>query len=270
MDRTDQRHGEYSRLERLNDLDDYKVADGDPDIRGWDVRTADGAEIGEVEGLIADPATMNVRYVEIEADKDHIGADTDDYVIIPIETARLDNSDDVVYLGSLPPTGLRGAPRFGRETLTPDHDRQLTEYYMLQSERRPEGRDDSFGERRQDRGTEAHVTRSEERLAVGTQEVAAGEVEVDKRVETEHVTREVPTTHEEVVVERRAATGATEARIEDDEVHIPLTEERVVAEKETVPVEEVVVKKREVTETEMVEADLKKERVDIDRTDERR
>jgi hypothetical protein len=35
-------------LSRLSDLDDYEIASGDPDVRGWKVYSADGKEIGKV------------------------------------------------------------------------------------------------------------------------------------------------------------------------------------------------------------------------------
>ena len=43
--RTMQGNTQY-RLARLDDLDGYKVADGEPDPRGWDVRAADGRTVG--------------------------------------------------------------------------------------------------------------------------------------------------------------------------------------------------------------------------------
>ena len=110
---------------------------------------------------------------------------------------------------------------------------------------------------------------SEEELAISKRQVAAGEVDVHKRVETEHVRREVPLRHEEVEVERRpitdgySATGATIGR--DEDIRVPLHAEEAVVDKRVVPKEELVVRKREVTETENVEADLRRERAEVDR-----
>jgi photosynthetic reaction center H subunit len=46
------------RLAPMHQLDDYKVADGEPDIRGWSVRTADGRVAGKVDDLIVDTQAM--------------------------------------------------------------------------------------------------------------------------------------------------------------------------------------------------------------------
>ena len=128
-------------------------------------------------------------------------------------------------------------------------------------------------ERMQAQGiSEEEATRlvlSEEELTVGKREVRAGEVEVNKRVETERVREGVTLRHDEVEVERRpitdgySASGATIG--ENEEIRIPLSAEQAVVEKRVVPKEEVVVKKREVAENEVVEADLRKERAEVHR-----
>lgn len=111
-----------------------------------------------------------------------------------------------------------------------------------------------------------HLTLSEEQLAVGKATREAGEVRVGKHVETEHVRKEVPVTHEEVTIERRPVDGmsAKGARIEDDEIRVPLHEEELVVDKRVVPKEELVVKKHTVEETKVAEADLRRERADVD------
>lgn len=89
-----------SQLERLEDLHHYKVAKGDANIRGWEVRTADGVKVGKVESLIADTGAMKVRYFEVELDKHALNLDDKRYVILPIGTARLDDNDDCVLLAA--------------------------------------------------------------------------------------------------------------------------------------------------------------------------
>lgn len=115
---------------------------------------------------------------------------------------------------------------------------------------------------------EGAITRSEEELTFGRRRVPAGEVEVHKAVETERVRREVPVMREEVTVERRAVTdGQLADDLPDDVIRIPIVEEEIVVEKRPVVREELIVRKRAVQDTEIVEADVRRERVDIeDRT----
>jgi uncharacterized protein (TIGR02271 family) len=117
------------------------------------------------------------------------------------------------------------------------------------------------------RGQERVLTLSEEELAVGKRKVSAGEVNVTKRVETEHVTQSVPLTHEEVTVERRPVTdGRAASPIGEQNITVNLTAEEAVVEKRPVVKEEIVVKKHAVQDTETVEADLRKERAEIEDT----
>lgn len=46
----------------------YKVAEGDPDVRGWDVMDRDGSRIGEVDDLLVDTEALKVRYLEVRLD----------------------------------------------------------------------------------------------------------------------------------------------------------------------------------------------------------
>ena len=271
MDRANTEHSgtRGTSLARLDELDDYEVADGEPDVRGWEVRLANGDEIGEVEELVVDPAAMEVRYLEVKVKHELLGTEDDELVLIPIGAARLDEDDDDVFVDRLPAGGLRGAPRLGDAPLTLDHARLAMAYFLGQDAQAGSADHARFlGKRRAGRENTAYITRSEEQLAVGKRTVEQGEVEVRKSVDTAHVSRQVPTKHEEVTVERRSASPGTSASptIGTDEIRIPLMGEEVVVDKRTVPVEELVISKRVVADTETVEADLKRERVDIDRT----
>src|SRR5690606_18948394 len=115
---------------------------------------------------------------------------------------------------------------------------------------------------RMERG-EAHMTRSEEELTIGKREVEAGEVDLEKHVRTEHVRRPVSRRVEEVEVERRAARGGR-GEIGEEEIRVPVSEEELVVEKRPRVKEELVVRKRPVEETEDIEADLRREEIDIE------
>ena len=121
-----------------------------------------------------------------------------------------------------------------------------------------------------ERGRERRMTLSEEQLSIGKRQVQAGEVELRKTVETEHVSESVPLMREEITIERRpisaGSRASTDVEIGEDEIRIPVMEEQAVVEKRVVATEEVIVNKREVTENQTVEADLRRERVDVDDT----
>ncbi|WP_206478290.1 PRC and DUF2382 domain-containing protein [Kocuria sp. KRD140] len=117
-------------------------------------------------------------------------------------------------------------------------------------------------------GDEASVVRHEERLNVGTQEREAGHARLRKYVVTDHDTVDVPVEREEVTVERTPIND-TNARVDngtigEEEVDVTLHEERPVVQKEAVAVEEVGLNKQTVQETQRVEADVRKEQVDVE------
>ena len=112
---------------------------------------------------------------------------------------------------------------------------------------------------------ELRVQRSEEELRVGTREREAGRVNVRKRVRVEREQVRVPTRREEVTVDRVPVEGRAtpEAEIGGGEVQIPVVEEEIVVEKRPVVKEELRIRKDVVEDEEVVEADLRKEEVDV-------
>jgi uncharacterized protein (TIGR02271 family) len=262
------------RLARLGELDNYTVADGDPDIRGWEVKTSDGRKIGKVNELIVDPAAMQVRYMEVKVDDAAAAAGADRLVLVPIGTAHLDDDRDDVHIDRLPTGGMAGMPAYSRDQLDDRYEQSLSQSYGAGSGADRDLYDEKgfWGSRRKGRDDAAYITRSEEELSVDTRRVQAGEVDVHKRVETEHVKEKVPVTREEVTVERRPVSGDAAARhasgradIREDEIRVPLMADELVVEKHAVPKEEVVIRKHTVRDEKTVEADLRKERIDVDR-----
>jgi uncharacterized protein (TIGR02271 family) len=270
----------------LDKADDYKIADGNPDPRGWDV-ISNGRKVGEVDKLIADVSALKVRYLDVELDDDFAGT-KDRHVLIPIGAARLDDDNDNVLLQGMTRDALIGLPAFAANTpITRDYENSLRERMSGSPVSQPRsGRDyyehEHFDENRffgkrgaptRGEGTErgervVRIPITEEEIRVGKRQAQAGEVDVRKTVETKHVEQPVTRKREEVEVERRpiqgdqAAAGA--ADFKEGETRIPLMEEEVVVEKRPVAKEEVVIRKHAVEDTENVGADLRKERVDID------
>lgn len=116
------------RLVHLDDVSDLQVADGDPDIRGWDVRTADGEKIGKVKDLIVDTGLMKVRYIEAQIDKEVLNASDDRHVLIPIGSARLDDDEDDVYLSSSI-VDPRTLPPYDRNALSREYEVSLRDRF---------------------------------------------------------------------------------------------------------------------------------------------
>ncbi|MBC7561985.1 MAG: PRC-barrel domain-containing protein [Gemmatimonadaceae bacterium] len=85
-------------LRALSDVDDLGIVDGEPDIRGWKVQGINGEHVGKVDDLIIDMAEMKVRYMAVKLDKDTFSLDDSHSVLVPIGTARLIDDDDLVVI----------------------------------------------------------------------------------------------------------------------------------------------------------------------------
>src|SRR6185437_10691885 len=116
--------------------------------------------------------------------------------------------------------------------------------------------------------TDEAMTRSEERLHVGTETVPAGRARLRKYVVTENVTQTVPVSHEEVRVVREPVTDAnldaamSGPDISEEEHEVILRAERPVVAKEAVPVERVRLATETVTEEQQVSEQVRKEQID--------
>jgi uncharacterized protein (TIGR02271 family) len=116
-------------------------------------------------------------------------------------------------------------------------------------------------------GRAIEVVRSEEELRTGVVTESAGAVRVRKTVESHPVHEEVDRSVEEADVEHVPAEEGDSGEIEtlpDGSLSIPVFEEKIVVEKRVVVRERIVIRKRTVTERQAVEAELRRERVEVD------
>lgn len=106
-----------------------------------------------------------------------------------------------------------------------------------------------------------HIQLFGEVLRVHKEKVSSGDVQVRKESVTHMETVQVPVTREHLVVEHSDGSGRTDA---EHAIRIPLSEERVHIDKDTVLREEYKVGKREVTQNESVSDSVRRERLLID------
>lgn len=104
--------GAAGRFMRLYDLSDYKVAHGDPDIQGWDVKSADGITVGRVDNLIVDTEIMQVRYLDVELDRRTFDLQDERHVLAPVAIVRLDDDHDDVLFDTLTAAEVASLQRY--------------------------------------------------------------------------------------------------------------------------------------------------------------
>ena len=113
------------RLSCMKDLDDYKVAEGEPDIRGWNVYTATGRELGDVEDLLVDTDLGEVVMLDIDLKRN------DRHTFAPIKAAWIDRDNRRVVLNTTMFDADETIPALGRrnEPVESESVRQFNERY---------------------------------------------------------------------------------------------------------------------------------------------
>ena len=229
---------------------------------GYTVYDHTDQKIGKVDDLFVD-GDEHPEYIGVKMG--FLGTHS---TLIPFQMATVDDERQAIVVSTDKDTAKNG-PSFDDDMeITPEFENEVYSYYGLQraSTTEESGAYADYSETTS--GTdedELRVQRSEEELAAGTREREAGQLKVRKRVRTDRETIEVPTRHEEVSVERVPASGeATEAQIGDDEVVVPVTEEEVVVGKRAVAKEEVRIRKDVVSDTEVVEEDVRREEIEVE------
>jgi uncharacterized protein (TIGR02271 family) len=252
----------------------------DPSIQALDngiVIGNDGDDIGRVGEVYTDNDTGQPSWVTV---KTGWFGTKDSFV--PLSSATIDGDTiRVPYDKDM----IKGAPNYDAGAPLSEADEQdLYAYYGLGSY--SDGVDSNFAEQARARldttgtaGTDTEIspqatgsvdgeylTRSEEQLHVGTERVETGRARLRKVVVTEQQTVTVPVTREEVrVVREPIAPGeAVDATIGDAATDVVLTEERLVVNKEAVPVEKVRLDTESVTEQREVTEAVRKEQIEFD------
>ena len=103
--------GPYARerenLVALSSLDSWTVSDGEPDIRGWEIRTVNNRQLGTVEDLLVDAQAGEVVLIDVDL------PGSDRHTFVPIRVVQIDRARRVVLMDSadLPTTDVARADR---------------------------------------------------------------------------------------------------------------------------------------------------------------
>ncbi len=119
---------------------------------------------------------------------------------------------------------------------------------------------------------DAAIIRRDEELLVGTDTREAGRVGVRKVVDHERASTVVAVGTEHAEMERHPVVeGDDSGEVEvlaDGSISIPVFQEELVIEKRVVVRERIIVRRHTVTEERLVEADLRRERVEVEADEE--
>jgi uncharacterized protein (TIGR02271 family) len=245
---------------------------GPQELVGSEVFDDHGEKVGRVGTVYLGEESKQPEWVTV-----HTGMFGHRETFVPLAGAQ--DAADGLHV-RWPKAKIKDAPRIDADGMLSAEDSMgLYEYYGMPIQRGSEPRGRNTGKDR-DRaaGTrgdsvqsrdEQTMTRSEEQLKVGTQRVESGRVRLRKHVVTEEQQVTVPVSHEEVTIERepidpKHAARAGRGEIGEQEQEVVLHRDEPVVGKESVPVERVRMRTKEVTEEERVKGQVRKERIEVD------
>ncbi|MEU4392766.1 PRC and DUF2382 domain-containing protein [Kribbella sp. NPDC023855] len=240
------------------------------ELIGRDAYGSDGDKIGRIGQVFLDDQTGEPEFATVNT-----GLFGMSESFVPLAEASVTGDGLAVPFGK---DRVKDAPNVSTDEghLSEADEQRLYEYYGL-------GYDQPVGRHRDDGdvgGTVGHdtsgpttddaMTRSEERLDVGTRSEEAGRVRLRKYVETEQVQTTVPVRRERAVLEREpitdenidAATSGPE--ISEEEHEVVLHEEKPVVGTHVEPVERVRLGKEQRTDQETVGGEIRKERIETE------
>ncbi|KFU78797.1 conserved domain-containing protein [Amycolatopsis lurida] len=234
-----------------------------------------GNKLGKVGNVYLADATRQPEWITVKT-----GLFGTKESFVPLSGAHTDRDGVHVRVDK---EAVTDAPRIEADGhLSAEESARLYQHYGLPMPRTsPDGRMDDRAQGRGDAGRtragtdkgadtgrknrDAAMTRSEERLNVGTEQVETGHVRLRKYVVTEEQQVTVPVSHEEVRIEREPITNprGERAEIAEDEQEVVLHAEKPVVNKETVAVERARLKTETVTEDHTVSGKVRKEQFEV-------
>ena len=121
-----------NRLEALGGSD-YEIADGQPNIKGWDVYDIQHKKVGEVEELLFNPPSRRVRYMIVDLKRNEFNL-ADRKVAVPIGVAELHKHNDEVLLPDVTAVHLTSLPTYEKgHPLTYDKELAIRNAFAVPS-----------------------------------------------------------------------------------------------------------------------------------------
>ena len=142
----------------MRELKNFKVADGEPDIRGWHVFSSTGRELGIVQDLLVDTSANEVVMLDVDLRRN------DRHTLAPIRAAWIDRRYQRVVIDSKALDADDTVPALPRRgTVSDDEVRTFDERYQR-----------AYGERGYEADREYRIRRERDELRFGRRSANLG------------------------------------------------------------------------------------------------
>lgn len=113
----------------LNHLRGYRIASGAPEMRGWDVYSADRRRIGCVDDVLVNTGAMQVGYLDVEVEN-LVVTGRERHVLFPVDFARLDPKlRRAVVIEGLAADAVERLPSYTRGAAVRDGDPAIARHH---------------------------------------------------------------------------------------------------------------------------------------------
>jgi uncharacterized protein (TIGR02271 family) len=224
------------------------------EMRGATVYDNAGEKIGAVEEVFYDSQSRAPEWIGIGT-----GFFGTKRVLVPVQGAQVTEDGLMVAYSK---DQVKNSPDIDEDEISPQCEQDLQAYYGTSgSSQGPTTGSEQAAMRDEDQA----VTRSEEEIEVGKRPVEAGSARLKKWVDTEPVALDVELRREVAHVTREPIDQPVgDHDFTEDEVEVPLHQEKPVVQKQAVAKERVAVEKDVQTDTHTVEDEVRKERVEVE------
>ena len=199
------------RIAPLGALDDFQVAQGYPDVRGWKVFSSDGQEVGKVHELLIDVDNLRTRYLDVRLTQAIAATPGDRDVLVPIGTAHIVDDENVVRV-PLTAERIGLLPLYDHKHLTRVHELEVRRHFSL---------------------GEAAAAAATGAVADTTQRTFYDDEGYDDRKFFGR--RDAPLTDDEIAARRAAERPVTERPVTDREIADREIADREIADREFAP-----------------------------------
>lgn len=196
------------RLTPLGELKNFDVVAGDADVRGWDVRTVSGREIGKVEDMLVDAQAGEVVMLDIDL------KGSDRHTLAPVRAAQLDRARRVVVLDTSDLQDSDTVPSLRRNAApTDDEAQQFHSGYQRAYGKRGFDRDRDYQVSRGDHDVEFR-RRYAEQDRTDDARLAAGAAAASEAARREAAERDARRAHQDEILAEQTRRDAARREIE--------------------------------------------------------
>ncbi len=116
---------ERDDLVPLDELGREALADGERDVRGWEVMAADGTRVGEVDTVLVDAQAGRIRYLDVDVAAYLSPGREERHVLVPMAGVRLAPEEKTVVVERMRGEDITNLSPYKHDPITLEYGLEL-------------------------------------------------------------------------------------------------------------------------------------------------